>query len=335
VAPLLLTFAALAAVGGGLVLHSRRLADRAEAALQDGRSYVSSERYSEAQEAYHNGEVLLAGLPFQDDLRRRLHAERQSAIRKGMAVELNAVADRARILVAAEKNPPALSDKVTTDCREIWNQREEIISELSRTDANENGLWRADLLDVGLLTAEMAARKGESDTALTLLNEAERSFGPSLAIELERVRYAQSSGRMDLAAEAKRKAQILHPSRPWEYVLVGRSYLAAGEFSKAFTALDRAAADLPNSLWANCYLGTCQLRLNKPVEAAAAFSACVALAPKAAWCLYNRGLAFLAADRNEAAKADFESALALDAHFLAAIKGRDEAVRRMAERSKK
>jgi len=81
----------------------------------------------------------------------------------------------------------------------------------------------------------------------------------------------------------------------------------------------------PQSFWANYYKGACHLRLEHPVEALVAFSACVALDPQSAWCLSNRGMAFAQLGRFDAALADFDRALALAPDLSAGLVGRASA----------
>jgi tetratricopeptide (TPR) repeat protein len=324
-APLALAFAALAAVGGGLFLHAERLADRAEAALRAGQEHLAAGRFAEAAEAFHGGEALVPVLPFHDDLRRRLRIEAAAASRGLKAADLAAVADRARLYLGADGQWDGRAEVVARECRTRWDDRAVLATEFASAPKDA---WSENLLDVGLFVAESIVRSATPTgrdsargQALAVLDEAEWQFGPSAAVELERARYARAAGKNDLAVAAEKRAANLPARRPWERVLVGRSYLAAGEYAKAAAVLTEAAAETPQSLWAQHYLGTSLLKLHRPVEAAAAFSACTALAPGAGWCFHNRGLAYLAAERPEAARADFEKCLDLDPGFAAGYLG--------------
>jgi tetratricopeptide (TPR) repeat protein len=181
---------------------------------------------------------------------------------------------------------------------------------------------RADLLDLAVLSAELAVRSappGEQSAArheaLATLAQAESFLGPSAALDLERSRHARSLGLQGTTEP--------RPARSaWEHVLVGRAYLADGDDHRAVAEFDRALAREPAALWANYYRGLACLRLGRPTEAVAAFSACVALAPGVTWCAHNRGLAYAAADQPGPALADFDRAVALDPSLAAAYLGR-------------
>jgi tetratricopeptide (TPR) repeat protein len=249
----------------------------------------------------------------------------------GVAADLHAVAERARIVLAAEGENPDRLTAIAADGRDWWGKRETISADLAEVQSD----WRADLLDIGLLNADLTVRLAQPaekakarEAALAVLAEAERYFGPSAAIELERARHARAAGLLDVAADAGNRARELPVSRAWEAVLAGRAHLAADEPNAALTFLNHAVLEAPRSLWAHHYRGTCLLRLGRPVEAAADFSACVALAPTAGWCCYNRGLAFLAADRFDAADADFDRCLELDPTLTVAGRGKLDVQRR-------
>jgi tetratricopeptide (TPR) repeat protein len=200
----------------------------------------------------------------------------------------------------------------------VWDRRHEVSAELTGQPTREREeRWRADLLDVAVLSADLAVRSDPATrrAALATLAQAEELFGTSGALELERSRHARAVG-IESTTEPP-------PARSaWEHVLVGRSYLAAGDDQRAAAAFDRALAREPGALWANYYRGLVCLRLGRPTEAVAAFSACAALAPGVAWCVYNRGLAYSKADQPGPARADFDRAIALDPSLAAAYLGR-------------
>ena len=84
-----------------------------------------------------------------------------------------------------------------------------------------------------------------------------------------------------------------------ERVLMAMSLKAGGSGYSNLLATDSAAVRQ-------------QKLIIDPPEALAAFSACLALQPDSAWCLYNRGLAYAAAGRANRAMSDLEQALARD-----------------------
>src|SRR5207244_12129283 len=58
--------------------------------------------------------------------------------------------------------------------------------------------------------------------------------------------------------------------------------------------------------------GICAYRLERYEDAVLAFTACAALAPEVAGCLYNRALAYQALGRSDRALHDYDAALQLD-----------------------
>jgi tetratricopeptide (TPR) repeat protein len=197
----------------------------------------------------------------------------------------------------------------------LWSKRADIASRLADQPTPElEARWRADLLDLGILTAYLEGRGRDRahERALTTLAEAEQLLGPSGVLYLERARHLRALDRAAEADAADRQAAEYPPRTAWEFLSVGRARLAADDLAGATARLDRCLELDPRSVWGNYFRGVCALRLNQPAEAVAAFSACLALNPDGAWCLYNRGLAFSAAGRTDRARTDLEHALARD-----------------------
>ena len=317
--PLLAGLVALAVAGTGLFAGDARRAGRSEAALRDGEAYFHQGRYAEAVEALRGGEAVAEGLPFRRSLTSRLREARQRAERGLAAEELHALCERVRPLYAADAIPAEQVRTAEARCRELWEQRGEIARRLADQPTPERERrWRADLLDLGILTAHLHARSappGEAEPAhrraLEVLAETESLLGPSAVLYRERTLHAVALGMRNLADESLDRARSLPPRTAWEHLAVGRACLAAGELGRAAEALDRCLELEPQSFWGNYHRGTCSLRLGKPDEAVASFTACIALSPRSAWCYSNRGLAHAAAGRPEQARADFERARAL------------------------
>lgn len=83
--------------------------------------------------------------------------------------------------------------------------------------------------------------------------------------------------------------------------------------------MDQALELDPSNLWANFYRGSCAYHLGQFEEASAAFSVCVALEPRCAWCYANRGLAYAARGQLDRAHRDYDHALRLDPALGAAV----------------
>jgi tetratricopeptide (TPR) repeat protein len=324
--PVTVLLVALVAGGVGVVRRGDERLDKARASLQAGESLLQQRRYPEAAEALARGEALIDGFPRSHHLHARLRAARQEAD-GGLAVaELHQFCERIRPLYAVETVPAGQVRAVAAQCRAVWDRREAIAGKLADRPPAEQPRWRADLLDLGVVTAflEAGANPGAAGhrRALATLDEAERLLGPSGVLYLERARNARALGMTAEADDARRRAEAMPPRTAWEHLAVGRAHLAAGDVPRAAAELGRCLADEPHSPWANYYHGICCLRLDRPTPAVAAFSACVALAPGSGWCAYNRGLAYTQAGEADLAVVDFDRALALDPTLAAAYIGR-------------
>jgi tetratricopeptide (TPR) repeat protein len=145
-----------------------------------------------------------------------------------------------------------------------------------------------------------------------VLDEAERLFGTSCVLSEER-RTRDPSGKVGAAPA---------PGNAWEHLALGRIYLRGGEVAAAEGEMDRALELEPGALWPNYWKGNCAFRLKRFDDAVVAFSVCVALAPRSAWCYANRGLARAESGRLDRAAEDFENALRLDPGLASAVRGR-------------
>jgi len=323
--PLAMALAALLVATIGLARYTDRQAERARASLNAGDAFLEQQRYAEASEACRSGEALIDGLPFHRSLRERLATTRQAAGRGQAAAELHQFCERVRPLYAAEMLAPAQAEEAASRCKELWDRRDDILRQLAgQPDAAAERRWRADLLDLGILTAHLEARTaapGQTEAAhgraVETLAEAEALLGNSAVLELERGRHARALGTPPTPGRITPP-----PATAWEHLAVGRAHLAAGDLRTAAAAIDRCLAAEPQSFWGNYYKGTCCLRLGESTEAVSAFAACVALAPDSPWCVYNRGLSYTQAGRLDAAVADFDRALALDSGLAIAFHGR-------------
>jgi tetratricopeptide (TPR) repeat protein len=334
--PLALALVALLIVGAGLIARSEQQTDRARSALAEGERHTAAGRYVEAAQALRGGEAWLEGVPMRRELRSRLREALRAAERGQAGDELHALCEQVRPLYAADVIAPEQLRVVEGRCRELWERREVVARTLEgQPTAEREQRWRADLLDLGILTAHLGARPATPAAhrqALAVLDEATRLLGPSAVLHLERARHARALGMQSMADEATARAAELPPRTAWEHLAAGRTALGAGDLDRASADLERAVALDPHSLWASYYAGTCRLRRGDASGALAAFAACVALAPESGWCFYNRGLAYAELGKLDAAWADFDRALKLDSKLGAALVAR-AAVHQRAGRS--
>ncbi|MDB5311800.1 MAG: serine/threonine protein kinase [Gemmataceae bacterium] len=328
--PLALALGAVLAAGVGFWARSGRQVDRAETAFRDGETHLQNGRYAEAVQAHRAGETLLDGVPFRQGLRARLRESRRAAERGQAADDLHTLCEQVRPLYAADVVTPEQVRPVEARCRDLWARRDQIVQTLTgQPNPDLEPRWRGDLLDLGILTADLGVRAvsldqapGAHRQALATLTEAEFLIGPSGVLHLERARHARASGDPEAADAATRRARTLPPRTAWEHLAVGRAALGAGDVSRAAAEMDRALRLDPGSFWANYYKGTCRLRTAEPADALVAFSVCVALAPQSAWCFHNRGLAYAELGRLDDAQADFDRAFTLDPGLGAALLAR-------------
>jgi serine/threonine protein kinase/tetratricopeptide (TPR) repeat protein len=327
---LILTLSALLVAFGGWTMHTGRLANRADAALREGQTQLTQGRFSEAIEAFRNGEMLTEGLPFHRDLRSQLREFKLTAERGQAAVELHQVCEQIRPLYAADLATSAQSQVVEKRCRELWDQRETLAIKLQGQKSPEmDRQWRMDLLDLAILSMRLqeqsalsAAKQVAHRDALITLEQAESLLGASAVLDLERARHEKALGLYSAAEQATAQAQAHPPASAWDHLVVGRFYLSAGDVRRAMGEMDRCLQREPQSLWAHYYKGVCCLRLGHPIEAVAEFSACMALSPNVPWCIHNLGQAYSEAEELELALACFDRALALDPSLSASFVGR-------------
>jgi tetratricopeptide (TPR) repeat protein len=263
------------------------------------------------------GVTAVRGMPGQqgliDELERRLAQADQgiaAATRAAATRELHRVADGVRFLYGSEC--PAGLDDVAASCRELWDRRKRIVARLQAGDgAPIEPAVRADLFDLAIFYADLQVRLApaadKADTraaARGILNQAEALLGPSPVLDRER----QLHGGLPTSDRPTVRA----PESAWEHYALGRALLRAGDLDRAADEVARAVRAEPQGLWPNYYQGLCSYRQGRYVDAVAAYGVCIGAAPKAAGCYYNRGLAFAALGRADAARADFDQARRLD-----------------------
>jgi tetratricopeptide (TPR) repeat protein len=179
--------------------------------------------------------------------------------------------------------------------------------------ATEEGIKR-DLLELAMVWAglrvRLASETGAADAKLEacqLLDEAERSCGPSPALTRERRAYTAPEGDRGLSPNLETGA-----SSAWEHYELGRSYLRSGLIQKAAMEFQQTIEKRPQDFWPNFYQGLCSYQFGQFDEAVAAFRTCIALRPTSAECFYNRARANDALGRTRHAFSDYSRALELD-----------------------
>ena len=186
----------MALVCVGLLLRADRQIRGAKDASESGEQHLAHERYREAADAFRNGAALIDGVPGQGKLRERLRQGLHSAQRGQVMADLHTLCEQVRPLYAVETAPQAQLQAVADQCRAVWDRRQAIARQLSAaTESEESSSWRQDLLDLGILTANLeveasppAAKDAARRRALDTLRQAEELFGKSGVLNLERAR---------------------------------------------------------------------------------------------------------------------------------------------------
>lgn len=115
-------------------------------------------------------------------------------------------------------------------------------------------------------------------------------------------------------AEAERllaQAEATPPRTPRDRCLLACAYAAQNRFRAALPLWQQACRDDPQNVWAWHGLGDCYAHLAQPAQAAACYSACIALSPAFHGWYFRRGLADLEQEQYDAAGADFDQAIRL------------------------
>jgi tetratricopeptide (TPR) repeat protein len=316
----LVTLAAGAAL---LVGQSARQLELAQDALDDGRKQLREHLPGLAVEAFRRGLALAEGVPFSDRLTGELHEQLAVAQRVQVAGELHACVEQLRGLDDTDgiARPALLT--VEEQCRRFWDQRHLIGSLLASDDGTEHA-WggRIDMLDLVVLWIDLRVHLANKDQrsavhreALTVLDEAEKSFGPSCVLHSQRRVHLAPLG-MPAPTESGMPA----PATAWEHYAVGRALLRADDPVAALAHLERAVQMQPDALWAHFTHAKCAFQLGRLEEAISSFTACVALAPTCAGCYHNRARVYAALGQIDRAQRDDDRARQLDATLPSAIR---------------
>ena len=83
-------------------------------------------------------------------------------------------------------------------------------------------------------------------------------------------------------------APLPTPRTAWEHYDLGLSLLRSGDDAAAIEEFTNAIDLKPAEFWPRCYQGVAAYHLGRHDQAAASFGTCVALAPGAPECYYNR-----------------------------------------------
>jgi serine/threonine protein kinase/tetratricopeptide (TPR) repeat protein len=162
--------------------------------------------------------------------------------------------------------------------------------------------------------ANSAKGKQEIQQALVyngLAEERTESVSGKQALWRQRTELARTLGDPALAQQAKEKATATPVQTVRDLYLTAHEYAQDGEYRRALPLLQEATRRDPQNFPAWAVQGNCHDALAQDVDAAACYSACIALRPKHYLPWFNRGLSFLKQRFWERARADFDEAIAL------------------------
>jgi eukaryotic-like serine/threonine-protein kinase len=311
-------FGTLAALGVFYGMQRSQHLRQAEEALAQGRRQVQQRQFAEAVSTFDLGLGQLGDLFGKGPVWAELRSQRHRAARAHDLQVLHEKVERSRYLQNDDLLSPATLRTLEAQCREIWTQRERfLVGESQPLDAYLEELAKRDIVDLAVLWSACRVRLANesevSDTrraSLQMLDEAEALFGPSPALNQERLLQAQALG---LKADSLRLEGVeTIPHTAWEHYSLGRWFLREGELAQAAESFNRAVELSPKDFWPWFGKGLCAHRRQLAEEAITAFTVCVALAPDCAACYYNRALALMARGDSASALRDYDQALQMD-----------------------
>jgi tetratricopeptide (TPR) repeat protein len=192
-------------------------------------------------------------------------------------------------------------------------------------DAYLNDAQRTEILEdcAGLLLilaeteAQSATRVSPADKdqylrkALSYLDSARRLGAPRRAFELRRARYLRL---LSQEAEAK-KAEMVAETTPVgdvvDHFLMADELYRREQFAESIREFDQVLARKPGHFWAQYLNALCLLRQQRPAEARALLSACMAQRSDFVWLYLLRGYAHEELQAWAEAESDFEKATAI------------------------
>jgi serine/threonine protein kinase/Flp pilus assembly protein TadD len=331
-----LTLVGTLAAGAIVYRYAKHQIEQAEAARSEGHRQRQEGRYDQAIHTLTGALGQVENLPGCQDLALQLNEELRQAQRAQAAAELHRLVDRIRLFYGIDFLPAGAGDEI----RSFWGKRHAIMDCLAPETEHEyrsrkttgatpilgseaEQQVRADLCDLAILYTRVLVRRAygarsvraRKSRALDVLKEAEELCGPSAVLYYERQRLAEALGLTEMAADAANKRFQFPPRTAWEHYALGRALLQGKRLQEAASLLQTAVDLDRHGLWPRFYQGVCLYRLHHYEDAVLAFTACTALAPEAAGCLYNRALAYQGLGKTARALQDYNDALDLEPHL--------------------
>ena len=245
-------------------------------------------------------------------LRRDLVAGLSRAQREKTAGEWHAAVRQLRLLYGVPIKPDPALQSLESRLQATWNSRVDLIRRLAGPEGELSPDLRCDVLDLGILLADLHVRLADGDhrttsrrEAIAILDQAERLFGSNVVLSQERYTHARAIG---LPVQEITREGDGNPRTAWESYALGRSLMADGNLEAAGRAFDRAIELRPQDVATQFSRGVCAYRRGLYEEALRAFDICAALAPETAAFYFNRGLTQAALGRLDLSRRDIERA---------------------------
>jgi serine/threonine protein kinase/tetratricopeptide (TPR) repeat protein len=147
---------------------------------------------------------------------------------------------------------------------------------------------------------------------------------PPAALLRQRAALEKRLGREGEAERLRARADATPPRTTRDYGLLACTYAAEGRLRQALPLWEQASVLDPQNVWVWYGLGNCYEHLGRPAQAAACYTACIALDPAFHGWYLRRGLVQLRDGQYRLAGADFDQAIRLrpdhaEAHVNRAI----------------
>ncbi len=144
--------------------------------------------------------------------------------------------------------------------------------------------------------------------ALSYLEAARQLGAPARAFHLRRARYLSLLGNQALAAQAEQAAKAAASDDVLDHFLMGDELYRREQFPQAIKEFDLVLERKPGHFWAQYLNALCLLRQERPGEAKALLSACLAQRSDFVWLYLLRGFAQQELKAWGAAENDFQKA---------------------------
>lgn len=239
----------------------------------------------------------------------------------------------AQLLVLDSAGNPAARQQALDDCRRTlaryrvledasWQQRPAV----TQLPAVERAALREDVAELLLLLAratvpETAPGRAQLESALNLNHRAEHCFPANetpRAVWQQRANLLAVLGQTGEAEAARARAAATPVASARDRAFLASEELAQGNLQAAVALLEEAARQEPQrfTIWLD--LGLRNDWLDRPADAAACYSTCIALTPQLAPLYVKRGAAYLRQGQPAKARADCHRALELQPNLAEA-----------------